>query len=80
MLTKASPSRAKKKAATRGNRVERTLLFADRVKSTDVQSAFIERQGESQGNARFRAEILQAHNDTKKDVPGETWVSNRLVE
>ena len=36
--------------------------------------------GESQGNERFRAEILRPYHHTERDVLGEGWAPNRLVE
>lgn len=54
---------AEPKVATRGDRVERTFMFTDVVKSTDIRSAYIESLGEAQGNERFRADVLLPHNE-----------------
>ena len=55
---KANRRRAKTKTATRADRVERTFVFTDIVKSTDIRSTFIARMGETEGNERFGADIL----------------------
>ena len=55
------------KTAIHADRVERTFMFTDIVKSTDVRSAFIVRVGELQGNERFRVENLLPHSRVIED-------------
>jgi class 3 adenylate cyclase/Mrp family chromosome partitioning ATPase len=63
----AAVREAKATRRARQDRVEQTFMFTDLVKSTDVRSAFIEREGENEGNERFRADILLPHNRVIED-------------
>lgn len=55
--------RRMREGARDADRVVRTFLFSDIVRSTDMRSRFIEEWGQHQGNEKFREAVLGPHDE-----------------
>jgi formylglycine-generating enzyme required for sulfatase activity/class 3 adenylate cyclase/energy-coupling factor transporter ATP-binding protein EcfA2 len=53
--------RSRKKPAAKAERVVKTFLFSDLVRSTEIRNNIIQKWGMRQGNERFRKLVLRPH-------------------